>query len=205
MNKYHSQIEKGEKMKMIHNRIQKQLSAYLDDELSPRQRRRVEKHLVVCEECSLILQELRETSNSIASLRQTAPEDLWFAINAKLEGISSGSRRSLVAERRWTWGRIYPIMKPVTVAIGIALVVCALCIWTSLHKPAEISPEYTQMDVYLTAHTQYYSQKMLTPDALLTNWEQQNADTTRTEQNQQSTDSSELDFYLSVYLGEDEI
>ena len=191
-------------MNIIHNQIQKQLSAYLDDELSLRQKRRVEKHLVVCEECSLILQELRETSDSIASLRQTAPEDLWFAINAKLEHIH-GSRRFLVAERRWTWGRIYPIMKPVTVAIGIALVVCAIFIWTSLHKPAEISPEYTQMDVYLTAHTQYYSQKMLTPDALLTNWEQQNADTTQTEQNQQSTDSSELDFYLSVYLGDDEI
>lgn len=191
-------------MKMIHNRIQKQLSAYLDDELSPRQKRRLEKHLLVCEECSLLLQELRETSDSIASLRQTAPEDLWFAINAKLEGISSGSRRSLAAERRWTWGQIYPITKPVIVAIGIVLVVCTIFIRAFLHKPAEISPEYTQMDVYLTAHTQYYSQKMLTPDSLL-NWEQQNTDTATTEQNQQSTDSSELDFYLSVYLGEDDI
>lgn len=191
-------------MNILHNRIQKQLSAYLDDELSLRQRRRVEKHLLICEECSVLLQELRETSDSIASLRQTAPEDLWFAINAKLEGISSGSRRSLAAERRWTWGQIYPITKPVIVAIGIVLVVCTLCIRAFLHKPAEISPEYTQMDVYLTAHTQYYSQKMLTPDSLL-NWEQQNTDTATTEQNQQSTDSSELDFYLSVYLGEDDI
>ncbi|MBM3240228.1 zf-HC2 domain-containing protein [Candidatus Poribacteria bacterium] len=190
------------KMKMIHNQIQKQLSAYLDDELSPCQRRRLEKHLVVCEECSLLLQELRETSDSIASLRQTAPEDLWFAINTKLEGISSGSRRSLAAERRWTWGQIYPITKPVIAAIGIVLVVCTIFIRVFLHKLSEISPEYTQMDVYLTAHTQYYSQKMLTPDFVL-NGEQQNADTAT--ENQQSTDSSELDFYLSVYLGEDEI
>jgi hypothetical protein len=191
-------------MNILHNRIQKQLSAYLDDELPLRLRRRVEKHLLICEECSALLQEIRETSDSIASLRQTAPEDLWFAINAKLEGISSGSRRSLVAEQRWTWGQIYPIAKPVIVAIGIVLVVCTLYIRTFLHKPSEISPEYTQMDVYLTAHTQYYSQKMLTPDFVL-NGEQQNIDTATTEQNQQSTDSSELDFYLSVYLGEDEI
>jgi predicted anti-sigma-YlaC factor YlaD len=191
-------------MNILHNQIQKQLSAYLDDELSLCQRRRVEKHLLICEECSALLQEIRETSDSIASLRQTAPEDLWYAINAKLEGISSGSRRSLVAERRWTWGQIYPITKPVIVAIGIVLVVCTIFLRVFLHKPAEISPEYTQMDVYLTAHTQYYSQKMLTPDFVL-NGEQQNANTATTEQSQQSTDSSELDFYLSVYLGEDEI
>ena len=191
-------------MKIRHNRIQKQLSAYLDDELSPRQRQRMEEHLLICEECSLLLQELRETSDSIASLRQTAPEELWFAINAKLDGISSDSQRSLAAGQRWTWGRIYPIIKPVTVTIGIALVVCGVFIQIFLRGPSEISPEYTQMDVYLTAHTQYYSQKMLAPDSVL-NWEQQNTDTASTEQNQQSADSSEVDFYLSVYLGDDEI
>lgn len=191
-------------MKMLHNRIQKQLSAYLDDELSPRQKQRLEKHLLICEECYLLLEELRETSYSIASLRQTAPEELWFAINAKLERTYSDSQQSLAAGRRWTWERIYPIMKPVTVAVGIVIVACSILIQTFLNKPSEISPEYTQMDVYLTAHTQYYSQKMFTTDSAL-NLEQQNADTESTQQNQESTDSSELDFYLSVYLGEDEI
>jgi len=189
---------------MLHNRIQKQLSAYLDDELSPRQRRRVEKHLLGCEECSLLLQEFLETGDSIASLRQTAPEDLWFAINAKSGGISSDSRGPLATGRRWTWERIYPIMKPAAVVIGIALVVLSIFIRTFLHKPSEISPEYTQMDVYLTAHTQYYSQKILALDPAL-NWVQQNSDTESTQQNQQSAYSSDLDFYLSVYLGEDEI
>ena len=170
----------------------------------------MEEHLLICEECSLLLQELRETSDSIASLRQTAPEELWFAINAKLDGTSSDSQRPLAAGQRWTWGRIYPVinfrgsLKPVAATIGIALVVCSIFIQIFLRRPSEISPEYTQMDVYLTAHTQYYSQKMLAPDSVL-NWEQQNTDTASTEQNQQSADSSEVDFYLSVYLGEDEI
>jgi len=185
---------------MLHYRIQKQLSAYLDDELSPRQRRRVEKHLLICEECSLLLQELRETSDSIASLRQTAPADLWFAVNARLADISSNSRPSLATGRRWTWRQIYPIIKPVAATIGIALVVCGIFI--ILHEPQE-TPEYTQMDVYLTEHTQYYSQKMLAPDPLLSLAQQ--ADTTSTQQNQQPTYSSEIDFYLSVYLGDDEI
>jgi anti-sigma-K factor RskA len=199
-------IPMGERreMKMLHYRIQQQLSAYLDDELSSRQRRRVEKHLSICEDCSLLLQELRETSESVASLRQTASEDLWFAINAKLESVASEPRNSLVTGRRWTWERIYPIMKPVAATIGIALVVGTIFIRVFLNKPAEISPEYTQMDVYLTAHTQYYSQKMLTSDSVI-DLERQSADIASTQQEQQVNDSSEIDFYLSVYLGEDEI
>ena len=191
-------------MKMLHNRIKKQLSAYLDDELSPGQRQQVENHLRICEECSLLLQELRETSDSIASLRQTAPEDLWFAINARLESVSSDSRRSLVTSRRWSWERVYPIMKPLAATIGIALIVCGISIRIFLNRPAEISPEYTQMDVYLTAHTQYYSQKMLAPESVI-DCEQQDADIESSQQDQQTNDSSEIDFYLDVYLGGDEI
>jgi hypothetical protein len=188
---------------MLHRRIQKQLSAYLDDELSERRRRRVEKHLSSCEDCSLLLQELREISESVASLRQTAPEDLWFAINAKLESVTSPPRSSLARGRRWTWERIYPIMKPVAATIGIILIVGTIFIRVLLDKPTEIKPDYTQMDIYLTAHTQYYAQKMLTTDAVI-DLEQLNSDTESIQQ-QQINDSSEIDFYLSVYLGDDDI
>ncbi|MFQ6040070.1 MAG: anti-sigma factor family protein [Candidatus Poribacteria bacterium] len=189
---------------MIHKRIQKQLSAYLDDELSQRRRQRVEKHLQICEECSSLLAELRETSDSVALLRQTASEDLWFALNARLESITPASQTPVAAGRRWAWERIYPIVKPAAAIIGIALIVGFISLQIFLHKPSEVNSEYTQMDVYLTAHTQYYSQKMLAPDEVI-NLEQQDIDTTSTEQNQQPDYGSELDFYLSVYLGEDEI
>jgi len=189
---------------MLHYQIQKQLSAYLDDELSPRRRQRVKEHLETCEECSLLLQELQETSKTFASSRQTAPADLWFAINTKLDGISSDSVRSIATNRWWTWERIYPIVKPVATTIGIALVVGTILIQVFLDKPSGIDSEYTQMDVYLTAHTQYYSQKMLTPDSVV-DWEQQNGDIESTQQEQQTDDNSEIDFYLSVYLGENGI
>jgi len=182
--------------------MQKQLSAYLDDELSPRQRQRVDKHLLICEECSLLLQELRETSDSVASLRQTAPADLWFAVNARLTDIYSNSRPSLATG--WTWRQIHPIITPVAAAIGIALVVCGIFVQIFPRGPSAPSAEYTQMDVYLTEHTQYYSQKMLAPAPMLS-LAQQDAGTASTQQHQQSTSGSEVDFYLSVYLGDDEI
>ena len=202
---------------MLHKRIQKQLSAYLDNELSQRRRQRVENHLQICEECSSLLAELRETSDSVASLRQTASEDLCFALNARSESSTPASQTPLETGWRGAWERIYPIVKPAVTGIKIpaygikipayiviALIVGFISFQIFLHKPSEVSSEYTQMDVYLTAHTQYYSQKMLAPDEVI-NLEQQDIDTTSTEQNQQSDYGSELDFYLSVYLGEDEI
>jgi len=190
--------------------MQKQLSAYLDDELAPRQRRRVEQHLLVCEECSSLLYELREMSDGLASLRQTAPEDLWFAINAQLENTSPDSHRTLITERRWTWGQIFPIIKPVAATIGVALVILAVFTQVFLKGPeegpqyAEESTQYTQMDAYLTAYTQYYSQNVFAFDPII-DWEQQSSKTESTQQNQQSTESQELDFYLNAYLGDEEI
>ena len=192
-------------MKMLHNQMQKQLSAYLDDELSTKKRQRVKQHLLVCEECSSLLHELREMSDGVASLRQTAPEDLWFAISAQLEDASPDySQRTLMTERRWAWRRIHPIIKPVAVTIGIALVALGVFIQIFLRGPSEISPEYTQMDAYLTAHAQYYSQNMLAPDPTFS-LSQQQADTASNQQALQTDYDSEVDFYLSVYLGEDEI
>ena len=189
-------------MKMLHNQMQKQLSAYLDDELSPRQKRQVEQHLLICGECSSLLQELRDMSAGVASLRQTAPEDLWFAINEQLEGLSSDSTRTLARERRWTWRGIHPIIKPVAVAIGIALVALGV-FQVFLNRPAE-SPQYPQMEAYLAAYTQYYSQNVLASDPII-DWEQQSSKAEPTQQNQQSNYSPELDFYISVYLGDEEI
>jgi len=190
---------------MLHNIIKKQLSAYLDDELLLRQRRRVEKHLLKCEECSVLLEELREVSESVASLRQEVPEDLWFEINANLETVSSDSQRPLFTDKRWNWERIYPVMKPLAAAATIVIVLfSAFFIWTSLHKQPKTIPQDTPMDVYLTAHTQYSSQKMFASDSTV-NWMQQETDAESSEQDQQSAYNSELDIYLSVYMGDDEI
>lgn len=190
---------------MLHNRIKKQLSAYLDGELSSRQRKQVEKHLSKCEECSVLLEELREVSESVASLRQEAPEELWFAINANLETVSSDSQRPLVTDKRWNWERIYPVMKPLAAAATIVIVLfSAFFIWTSLHEQPKTISQDTPMDVYLTAHTQSYSRKMLAPEPVLDLVETQ-VNTQSNQQEQQTEYSSDVDFYLSVYMGEDEI
>ena len=51
---------------MSHNRIQKQLSAYLDDQLNPESRARVEAHLDTCDECVEILSNFQQNRQAIA-------------------------------------------------------------------------------------------------------------------------------------------
>lgn len=189
---------------MLHNRIKTQLSAYLDDELSPRQKQRVKEHLAICEECHLLLQDLREVSNRVASLRQKAPKDLWLAIDAKLDLISPASQSSLVDHLwQWTWRWLQPIVKPVPIAVGTASIICGILLVLLLQQPQETSSQQIPIDVYLTVHTRDYSQESLVPDQTL-NLEQQD-DSEATEQEQEQTYDSEIDFYLTVYLGEDEI
>lgn len=52
---------------------EEQLSAYLDGELTARQAENVERHLTVCDSCSALLEELRETRTLLSALPTEMP------------------------------------------------------------------------------------------------------------------------------------
>ena len=56
-----------------HDRIQNQLSAYLDNELSPEQRTIVETHLSECHECADMLADFQRNRQWIGALTHEAP------------------------------------------------------------------------------------------------------------------------------------
>ncbi len=58
---------------MNHKRIQNQLSAYLDDELTPVMQAQVEEHLLVCSECRDMLSAFQKNRRQFASLVHPAP------------------------------------------------------------------------------------------------------------------------------------
>jgi len=66
-----------------HRRMQKQLSAYLDDELVPSDRLEIEHHLDECESCRAELEELRTVAWAISQLR-VARSPRSFALEASL-------------------------------------------------------------------------------------------------------------------------
>jgi len=64
----------------VHARVANDLSAYLDEELSPAERARVEAHLATCEQCRARLEELRQTVVLLRSL-PPVPAPRSFAID----------------------------------------------------------------------------------------------------------------------------
>ncbi|MBW3660587.1 MAG: zf-HC2 domain-containing protein [Gemmatimonadetes bacterium] len=68
------------------------LSDYLDEDMDPRERRRVEAHLAECEMCAAALADLRRIVAEAAALEDVPPErNLWPGIAERL-----GERRAVV-------------------------------------------------------------------------------------------------------------
>lgn len=88
------------------------LSLYLDDELSPKEKRSIEEHLQKCSHCQQLLNDLRAIQEETHSLeRFTPPESLWEVIQLRLELRKSEQRRgyqwilplATYLKRRWVW------------------------------------------------------------------------------------------------------
>lgn len=58
---------------MDHERIQKELSAYLDDELSPAKQEQVAAHLRSCAECQQMFNAFKRNRRRIAGIKPTVP------------------------------------------------------------------------------------------------------------------------------------
>jgi anti-sigma factor RsiW len=63
-----------------------ELSLYLDDALAPQERRAIEAHLAVCEQCRARLGELRSVARLVASLPERAPQRSLLPRRSALPG-----------------------------------------------------------------------------------------------------------------------
>ena len=135
-----------------HNRIQNQLSAYLDGELSPEKHRIVETHLGECHECAQMLADFQRNRQWISALTHEAPP----IANLVLPQLSD---RGPVRQKffpsfseLWDW-----LSRPAISGVGaLAMVglVVAL-VYFNLMMPSP-NDTYTAdpLDFYLTVHTE---------------------------------------------------
>jgi anti-sigma factor RsiW len=65
------------------------LSVYLDEELSPRERARVEEHVGLCPHCHRVLATLKRTLEGLRALRTERPPDLAETVIERLRGDGS--------------------------------------------------------------------------------------------------------------------
>jgi len=98
--------------KTEHEYTAERLSAYLDDELSPQERERVDRHLAACAECRWDLETLRQTVQWVQEL-PSVPLPRVFTLPASVQP----ERRE---RRRWGFA---PVLQGATALVALLLVV----------------------------------------------------------------------------------
>ena len=131
---------------MKHRRIQKLLSAYVDDELSLQEREQVEIHIHACDECAEILSELKQNSQWIADLRQPTPPRIWEAVQ---EQIISGRQTKNRSRSGHIWHRW--VFRPVPAVVGTFVIACLVLALIYFNPNQNYHDDL--IDLYVAIHT----------------------------------------------------
>jgi anti-sigma factor RsiW len=67
-----------------HRFTRRRLSAYIDGELEPRERQRVERHIPECRDCRFMTRSLRRMLAALAGLRRCVPSRQSADLRARL-------------------------------------------------------------------------------------------------------------------------
>ncbi|MDE0085957.1 MAG: zf-HC2 domain-containing protein [Candidatus Poribacteria bacterium] len=170
---------------MKHERIQKQLSAYLDNELAPAMHKQVDDHLRDCQECANMLADFKQNRQQISQLVHPAPS-MKNAVLAMIRETESAPQNKLLSIfRRW-------IFRPFTVGATAFSTVCfVVAFFIFTYSPA---PQYEELlDFYFGVHTEEVANNPLKSNIA-------------TPLSNPSTDTEDIDedteTLLNLYLGE---
>ena len=186
-------------MAKIHTQFQDELSAYLDNELAPAMRDRMEVHLHSCGECSDMLTAFRQNREQIKGLEHPAPVSIENVVMAKIRQQAAQGRKEEPSRTGWIpdIGRWIPdlgrwFFRPVTAgATGIltlVLIVGALYFYPT-------APQYEEtLDFYFGLHTE-----QLTDNPLKSNVGGPLGQTS-TEESQFTETVDDAELFLDLYI-----
>jgi anti-sigma factor RsiW len=146
-------------MAKIHTQFQDELSAYLDNELAPAMRGRMEAHLHSCDECSDMLAAFHQNREQIQSLEHPAPSSIENTVMAKIRQQAAQARKEEPARAGWIpdigrWmpdlGRWFfrPVTAGATGVLTLVLILGALYFYPT-------TPQYEEtLDFYFGLYTE---------------------------------------------------
>ena len=146
-------------MAKIHTQFQDELSAYLDNALTPAMHQRIEAHLHACSECSDMLSAFRENRERVKILEHPAPTSIHNAVMATIHQQAAEARAQEPAHTPWLpdigqwlsdFGRWFsrPLTAGATGFFMSALILGFLYLYPS-------TPEYEEtFDFYFGLHTE---------------------------------------------------
>jgi len=86
-----------------HQRATESFSAYLDGDLAPAERARIDEHLATCMQCRVSLERFRRTVGRLGALKRSAPGNFLAAVQGQ---INRRSRGRFFGKRFLLFGRI---------------------------------------------------------------------------------------------------
>lgn len=186
-------------MEKIHTQFQDQLSAYLDNELAPAMRDRVEAHLHTCEECSGMLSAFRQNRERIKGLEHAAPASIENAVMAKIRQQAAQPQAAEPTRTGWIpdIGRWMPdlgrwFFRPVTA--GATGVLTLVLILGALYFYPNGSQYDETLDYYFGLHTEQLVDNTFDSNIGISFSTTASEDSLSTE----TTDDTEL--FLNLYL-----
>jgi anti-sigma factor RsiW len=146
-------------MAKIHEQIQDELSAYLDNELAPDMRNRIAAHLHTCNECSDTLAAFQRNRERIKGLEHPAPSSIQNAVMAQIreQAAQAGAEKPSRTLRLPDIGRWLPdlgrwFLRPIT-AGATGLLTLALIVGALYFYPTTSQYEET-LDFYFGIYTE---------------------------------------------------
>lgn len=168
----------------------KNLSAFLDGELGPQERRQVELHISDCADCRREMERLRKMVRLVGGMeRPEVPAQLWEATQRKL---ATSSDQPI---------RIWVFRKPVWAIAPAAAAVLMMLLYFAGGQLffSGYKAERIPVTVYLEEYALSYSEHILSPDLLpeLTIVQTQESEVGTTS----DESMSELDMLMEVHYG----
>lgn len=124
---------------MKHQKIQNQLSAYLDNELTSEERRVVDKHLTDCPECMEMLEDFQLNQQQFAGLIHPAPS-MKNAVLAMIQETEEASKKGILSVvRQW-------VFRPFTVGATAFSTICLII--ALFYVNSSPNPQYDELLEY---------------------------------------------------------
>ncbi len=132
---------------MTHVRLERQLSALVDNELTPDEANEVRRHLVECGACRDELERLRMLKHLLGALpEREPPAALWASVRRELaQPVPSAWARALESVRSL-------VRRPAVAAAALAVVLAVLALPLVRGRLDRLHAAETGVDVYIRQH-----------------------------------------------------
>lgn len=172
--------------------VQKNVSAYIDDQLDMEKRKQIEQHLLECSDCAKKKEELSDIIHKVGHISiPTVSSQQWEQVHHKLitniEGLPA--KKGLFRFPKWAFAPAGAFVVALLIYVTISIVPFG---------NQQSSP--ISVDVCLQEHSMLYSEQIF-PTGILPEFAITETDQTTTQEDDSNEQKSDLDTLMEAHYG----